>query len=263
MKSRSKKKITVAFNNLSGQEITETFVVKKDKHGQDPFFEGGTIEILINELDKKGPTAVIAGQKKSTPKIMTFILLVALGGTLFGAYKVYLLVLKNTGGDISNTELLTNSPATLIMGCSFLFSMSLIYIIFKSIKILSGRKNIRERKKLKYYGIKAIAEVTAVKETNTKINDRPLIQFDYRFKDQNGREHKGSDRIVMGAVELAGIHTNQQREIIYLPDQTETSKLLANLNDSFMSGCVLLIFLFLSLLFSSIIIGVFVSEILM
>ncbi|MBD3636291.1 MAG: hypothetical protein HUJ25_03030 [Crocinitomicaceae bacterium] len=254
--------IVVEFPNFSNAKVRETFNFKDTKPSQNRYEEGNSVQLVLREDDKNGPSVELSGAQKRGSNLASFIFFVFTAGAIYGTYVLYELVDQQIDGNWNNIDQLQIQEGLALTGGIFILTLLFMRFIFKRFGLFPSKESIKSNKELKLYGLSATAKVTNVQETGMKINNNPVIEFHYEFEDQFGTSHKGKDRMVMGMIELANIGDIEQKDVIYLKDDPGNSRISDAMQKGMMTGCMKLIFLQMTLVFTGIIIGMFVSSLL-
>lgn len=126
----------------------------------------------------------------------------------------------------------------------------LLYFLFKRLGLLATKKSKSQNWDLLYYGLGVTATVKEYKDTGTLINDNPVVKFIYTYPDQKGQIIEGSDKKVVGKLEIVGLPDMHELEIMYLPNNSHISRLTENLQKPDFSVYVNRLIVFSLLLFS-------------
>ena len=78
---------------------------------------------------------------------------------------------------------------------------------------------------LLYYGLGTSAAVKQYENTGTLVNNNPVVKFTYTYPDQRGQIIEGSDKKVLGKLEIAGLPDMHELEIMYMPNSAHISRL--------------------------------------
>ena len=125
-----------------------------------------------------------------------------------------------------------------------------LYFLFKRLGLLASKKSKSQNWDLLYYGLGITATVKEYKDTGTLINDNPVVEFIYTYPDQKGQIIEGSDKKVVGKLEIVGLPDMHELEIMYLPRDSHISRLAENLQKQDFSVYGNRMILFSLLLFS-------------
>lgn len=259
--SRKRLSIEVEFPNLSGQDVIETILLKDDQPELNRYEVGNSIALNLNEDDPKLTFVRLADRAttgKRTRSTIAFGLLVA---SIIGTYFMFRIIYNEVGGDWSRVYGLKTQDGLAITGTVFVFSIVFMYVVFKAIKLIPSKNQAAQIQELKMYGYRATASITNIEETGVKINDRPMIRFQYEFKDNFGNVHNGQDKMVLGLLEIAKIGEVNEKDILYLKNDPKVSKLLDSMKASPLSGCTKLIYLFIAAVYTIVIFSMFLSGI--
>lgn len=260
--SMARTSITVEFPNFSNSDVQETFMFKDTKPHENRYEEGKTTQLVLEEDPKKGPSVRLAESKIKGSNTLSFIFFLLLAGSIYGTYALYQLVNKEIGGNWSNLDHLDVMPGLSITGAAFIFSIVLMQLVFRAVRRGIGKKSKNKDAELKLYGIKTKAKILKVEETGTKINDNPVIRFHYEYEDQFGNSYKGKDQKVVGLIQLANINEVTEKDVLYLKDTPSESRMMDSMKKTMVQGCLKLTSLFMALLFTIILMSMFVTSLL-
>lgn len=254
--------ITVEFPNFSNSHVQETFIFKDTKPHENRYEEGKTVQLILDENQKKGPSVKLADGKVKGSNLFSFILFLLFAGSIYGIYVLYQLVDKKIGGDWDNLQQLNVLDGLAITAGSFLFSLLIMQVVFRAVKLSTGKKGKNKDNELKMYGVRTTATVLKVEETNTRINNNPVIRFHYEYEDQFGNSHNGKDQMVVGMIQLSNIANVTETEVLYSKDDPTESRMMDAMKKTMLQGCTKIIFLFITLIFTVILLSMFVSSLL-
>ena len=254
--------MTVEFPNFSNSEVTETFIFKDSRPQERRYEEGKTVPLILDDDPKKGPSVKISGGKTKGSNGMSFVLFLLFGGALYGTYFIYTTLESKLGGDWGAIDTLPIFDGFAIMGASFVFSSFMMLFVFKLIGRVSGGSNKGDDNRLKLQGVAVNARITDVEQTNTRINDNPLIRFYYEFEDEFGTTHKGQDKMVVPMIDIGGVKDITERRVIYEKGNPSRNRMLEAMKMTMVTGCTRLIFLFVSMIFTVILMSMFLGGIL-
>ncbi len=125
-----------------------------------------------------------------------------------------------------------------------------LYFLFKRLGLIASKKAKSQNWDLLYYGLGTTATVKQYEDTGTLINDNPVVKFTYMYPDQRGQIIEGSDKKVVGKLEIVGLPDIHELEIMYLPNNSHISRLTENLQKQGLSNYISKIILFSLFLFS-------------
>lgn len=253
-------KIQVEFPNFSGADVIETFIFRDTKPELNRYTVGNAVQLILEEDPKKGPSIKLANAKKSMPNAIKVIAFVLLAGYSYFLYFLYNLLVSKAGKDFSGIENLFHEPSTLIMGLVMFGTLILNFTIFRAVGLVASSKSKNLKQELKFYGIRTIGTITGREDTNTRINNHPVIRFHYSFTDDSGQERTGTDKKTLDAVQLANLGATNQVDILYLRDNPDQSTLMENTGKNVLGGCVNVIFYFIGIVFTCVVVGKFIAD---
>jgi len=257
-------KITVEFQNFSQALITEEFQFIDSRSEENRYAVGKRIMLFINQNAKGGPSAKIGGGKAVVGKFYLFMSVVLVGAYVYGTYRLFSFCNELIHGDWNNLdELFAVTGEINITGFVFLGVLLFNYFLFKYLGSLFGTKSKSSDRELKYFGDKAVAAILKYEDTGMTINDSPMVKFYYTYKDKYGTTHNGEDKKLIGKLDIGLLPTTKEIDVIYLSQTPGISKFATNLKPSLaMGGCLNGVVLLMAFIFSCILMGMFLSSIL-
>ncbi|WP_141673217.1 hypothetical protein [Allomuricauda sp. CP2A] len=136
-----------------------------------------------------------------------------------------------------------------------------LYFLLKRLGLLTSKKAKSQNWDLLYYGLGTSAAVKQYENTGTLVNNNPVVKFTYTYPDQRGQIIEGSDKKVLGKLEIAGLPDMHELEIMYMPNSPHISRLAENLQKQGFSTYVSRMLLFYLFIFSVILLGSFYQDI--
>lgn len=137
-----------------------------------------------------------------------------------------------------------------------------LYFLLEKIGLLVNGKTKKENWDLLYHGIATKANVKKFKDTGALLNDNPIVEFAYSFKDEKGRTFNGIDKKVVEKLEIGALSDIEKLEIMYLAGNPEISRLTENLDDHNFGRFVHMLFMVCAFAFSLIVLFLFFKIIL-
>ncbi len=243
--------LDILFENFSGYPIQHKLrFVDKQPH-LNRFKKDKTMPILLDSGKKPGnPVFPETGkyQVSMTQMLLYSILTIAY---IAGCYFLMGEAISRVDASPNHYEAVFSSSSEsgetfIVVALVLLF----LYFLFKRLGLLSSKKSKSHNWDLLYCGLGATATVKKYEDTGTLINDNPVVKFTYTYPDQRGQIIEGSDKKVVGKLEVVGLQDMHELEIMYLPRDPHISRLAENLQKQDVSAYVNRMILFSLLLFS-------------
>lgn len=249
------------FENLSGQTIQRRIRLRDSKPELHRFVTDQKIQVTINRSKRpKDPISLTLGSCR-----ISFALL--LGCSLkiilysMGCYVFMGEALERISSHPQKYESVLARSEIWQMGLIFAGVMLFLFFLLQKIGLLENGKNRSENWDLLYHGIHTSAAVSSFKDTGAMVNENPIVQFSYSFKDFSGMVRKGTDRKIVGKLEVGAIPEIAHVDIMYLADLPEISRLTENLENKDLSDFTNFLFLVVLFVFSAVIIMAFYHNI--
>lgn len=253
-------KLKVEFPNFSNTLVTEEFRFFDSRPEEMRYEKGNRVMLLIDYDAPRGPVVRLAGEKKVIGTSFILISMTLLGSLFYGIYYLFTASDKAIHSDWNNINpLFENNDAMPVMGIVFLATLLFQFGLFKSLGRIAGSGKKTDDKELKYYGEKTMATILKYEDTGVSVNDNPKVKFHYSFTDKNGQIHHSEESKVIGKLEIGLLPTMKEKEIIYLPQNPNQSKFTENLNPVSFAGCLNVVLVFQTLIFTVIVIAIYLS----
>lgn len=211
--------IKVELANFAGAKITEDFRFFDIRPHEQRFEPGASIQLYINDRATSGKRVAIANQNYSiNPKTIALYLgLLSISIYVLYSYVVYPIWLKANKDWSQLIDLFNNSTGAMLIYI-YAGTMLFVWVLFTFLtKAFGGQPKTN----YKYYGLSALANITKYAKTNTRINDNPVVRFDFVFTARNGQTIHGSDTKMINEFEVGRVHEMSQTEVMYLPETPE------------------------------------------
>jgi hypothetical protein len=256
-------KVVVEFLNFAQTLVREEFKFSDTKPEERRYEVGKRVPVIIDTDSKNGPTAKLYGSQPSISAKYRLFSAVLIGLMIYGLWQLYLVTSDKIDGDWSQVSVLFENNASMpLMGFIFLGTILFQALVFTFIQKLTKTGSDNLLKELKFYGKKASATITGYADTNMSINNNPVVRFSYTFEDQNGKIQSGEDKVVVGKLEVGSISGMKEKEVYFLPESPEKSILSDNFKSAALPGCLNAILMLEALIFSGVIVGVYLASIL-
>jgi len=243
--------LLLLFNNLSGYPIHRKIRVWDSKPYLNRFEVDKTIPIGIN-LAKKPKDPVFLSLNESRISF-TFVLICSIKLIVYvtGCYLLMSEAINKVFISPNQYERLFANSDIWYSGVFVLVIIVIVYQLLRTTGLLSNKSAETSKWDLIYYGQTVSAEITSFKDTGTLVNHNPLVEFFYSFKDGSGNIIKGSDRKIVGKLEVGSLYGMQTIDVMYLPKNPSLSKLAENLEAKGISKYLSFILLLTMFIFSA------------
>ncbi|WP_431163671.1 hypothetical protein [Flagellimonas beolgyonensis] len=253
--------LLLLFENLSGQTIQRKIRVWDSKPELSRFVTDQKVQVTINSSKRpKDPISLTSGNCRIS---FAFLLGCSLKIILYsiGCYIFMGEALERITSNPEKYESILARSEIWQMGLIFAGVILFLHFLLQKIGLVENGSNRAEHWDLLYNGIYASATLDSYKDTGAMVNDNPVVQFSYTFKDFSGVECKGSDRKVVGKLEVGALSEIDHVDIMYLADCPEISRLTENLENNDLSSFTRFLLLLVLFVFSSVIIVAFYQNI--
>lgn len=254
-------KLKVEFPNFSNTLVTEEFRFFDSRPEEMRYEINNRVMLLIDYDAPRGPVVRLAGEKKVIGNSFILISIILLGSLFYGLYFLYTAsdqALHSNWHDLN--PLFDNNESMPMMGIIFLATLLFQFGVFRLIGRLAGSGKKTDDKELKYYGEKTMATILKYEDTGVSVNDNPKVKFHYSFTDKNGQIHHSEESKVIGKLEIGLLPTMKEKEIIYLPQNPAQSKFTENLNPVSFAGCLNVVLVFETLIFTVITLAIYLAS---
>lgn len=220
--------LTLEFPNFVGTPITQSFRFIDSQPELMRYEQGNRVSLNVNEKSKKSAKFTLSGGKSKAGKGFIIFTLALFGLYGFFIYKLYNNLYLPIKGDLDEASRFIEDES-IVYGALLSLGVGLfIALIFNFVFGRLGMSPTSSR--LLYYGKKASATIDGYKELNIKINDRPMVQFNYTFSTDSGQQIKGEDKMVISLLNLPLVHSIKERDVMYDNENTSSSMLLENIS---------------------------------
>ena len=255
-------KITVEFLNFAQTQVSEEFRFVDTKPEQYRYELGKRVGLILNPDIKKGSPIKLSGAKTEISKAFFLVSLILISGYCYGVKLLYEYCNTFLNGNWSNAEsLVEKNEAIPTVGLVFLGVLIFNSFVFKLISSVTKSNKKVSDSELKYYGAKALAKITKYEDTGVSVNDNPMVKFHYTFEDKYGKTHISEDKMIVGKLDIGQLPTMHEKDLLYLPSDPSKSKFVENLKPNFLGGCLNGVFYLIALIFSIILMVMFIASI--
>ncbi|MBR9855032.1 MAG: hypothetical protein GYB37_10730 [Algicola sp.] len=243
--------LLLLFDNLSGYPIHRKIRVWDSRPYLDRFKADKKIPIGIN-LAKKPKDPVYLSLNESRISF-TFVLICSIKLIVYvsGCYLLVSEAINKVFASPDQYENIFANSNIWYSGFSLLVIVVIAYPLLVKIGLLSNKSAKSLKWDLIYYGRTVSAEITSFRDTGTLVNHNPLVEFFYSFKDDSGNLIKGSDKKIVGKLEIDTLSDIETMDVTYLPKDPSLSKLAENLEAKGLSKHLTFIFLLALFIFSA------------
>ncbi|MBO0321030.1 hypothetical protein J0X14_01885 [Muricauda sp. CAU 1633] len=243
--------VDVLFENFSGYPIQRKMRFVDKKPHLNRFKKDGAMRILLDAGKKPGsPIFPETGEYRISMAQILFYSILTMA-YVSGCYFLMGEAISRVSASPNRYEaIFANSTES---GETFFIVVLVavfLYFVFRRIGLLPSKKSKSLNWDLLYHGLGVTATVKEYKDTGTLINDNPVVRFIYTYPDQRGQIIEGSDKKVVGKLEIVGLPDMHELEIMYLPTDSHISRLTENLQKENFSVYANSLILFSLLLFS-------------
>lgn len=251
--------LLILFENLSGHPIHRKIRVWDSMPHLDRFKPDDKIPVGLNLAKRpKGPVLLFTGACRISFAYMVFCCSV----TILYAVGCYFLIgeaISRIGAAPGKYEILFKE-AEMWQMWSILFGTAIfLHFLFKRIGLMISGKNQAQNWDLLYQGHGATATIKRYWDTGSLVNDNPVVGFEYTFRDSTKQLFEGSDKKIVGKLEIGTLPDLEKLEIMYLPDDPKISRLAENLENEGMFKFVNLVFHFTLFVFSVVVVANFIQ----
>jgi hypothetical protein len=253
--------IEVEFENFVGTPIKEELTFIDTKPYSMRYKEGNRIDLRVNP-EGRVPVQPAGGQMQ-IGKPFLLISLGVIGGYVYGCYWLFQKLEAKVNGDFDQIPAVVNNSSIVEMAMITIGTLVFQLLIMRLVmgKIL-GKKSKISGSKLKYYGLRAVAEIDKYEDTGTLINNNPMVRFYYSFTTERGEVQKGMDKMIVGKLDIGQLPEMKEKNVMYLAEDPSTSKFEETLKGNMLSGCMNIIVLYIVFIMSAILVGNFISAVL-
>lgn len=253
--------LLLLFENLSGHPIHRKIRVWDSKPHLKRFSVDGKIPIGLTLAKKpKDPVFLSLDECRIS---FTFLLVCSLKVIVYviGCYLFMGEAAKRIFASPEVYEHLFANSEIWQMGLIFLGVIIFLYFLLQKIGLMATGATKTQHWELLYQGFGTLATINSYKDTGTMINDNPVVGFNYSFVDKTGKTITGSDKKVVGKLEVGTLPDLQKMEVMYLPDNPSVSRFLENLEAEDMSKFIGFLFLTVLFIFSAVIVFSFYKSV--
>lgn len=215
--------LDLSFRNLADSDITQKTIITDIKPHERRFEAGKKISLILDRDMKEPPYFVIATTKASIDRISLFLrvfvwlmLLAIVMGYYFYAYQT-----ESYG--MGWRFMCIGHPLVVCPAILLFYRYFLKFILSKFTGVSSDSMLI------KFKGVKTGAKLLKASQTETYINEQPMIRFDLEFIDKRHQVHKASLKKVVGLLEL-DLSKQERIEIFYLEENPKQIAFASDLN---------------------------------
>lgn len=251
--------LLVLFENLSGHPIHRKIRIWDSMPHLNRFQPDGKIPIGLNFAKRpKGPVLLFTG----ACRISFAYMVICCSVTILYVVGCYFLIgeaISRIDADPEKYESLFRASGMWQMWAIFFGTGIFLNFLFKRIGLVMSGRNEAQNWDLLYQGLGATATIKKYWDTGTLINDNPVVGFEYTFRDGTKQLYEGSDKKIVGKLEVGTLPDLEKLEIMYLPDNPNVSRLAENLENQDMFKFVSLVFYFTLFVFSAVVVANFIQ----
>lgn len=242
--------LLLLFQNFSGYHIHRKIRVWDSKPNLGRFLPDKTIPIGLNVARKPKDPLFLSQQLYRFSFILVIIWASNLVVYVTGCYILVGEALKRIMDAPKKYEAIFKTSHSWEIGLVFIGVSVIMYLLLQKIGVLANGKTMIQNWNLLYYGIRSratVTEHTTIKALNKK---RLVAQLSYVFKDYTGRQVIGCDKKVLETKEAFCPAEIPELEIMYLPNDSYTSRIVENLESNNFSRFLNIIFMIVVFVFS-------------
>ncbi|NSL86301.1 hypothetical protein ECE50_005650 [Chitinophaga sp. Mgbs1] len=204
----------IALQNFSGTEITEKIELNDSRPELRRYEEGKSFQMRIDEHLKAQPYMipedVQVGIRAGRIILSCLFWLLIVAAVI--AYYIISYELENYG---TGWRFLKFYHPLLL--CPLILLVSSVGLGWL---IRSFTGNPDNDLKLKYYGVRTIADITSVEQTGLYINEQPQVRFEIKFQDNTGRTHYATIKKIVSLLDV-GFTKVTTAPVLYLKDRPD------------------------------------------
>ena len=242
--------LLLLFQNFSGYHIHRKIRIWDSKPYLGRFLPDNTIPIGLNVARKPKDPVFLSGQRFRFSFVLVIIWAIDLVAYVTGCYVLVGEALKRILDAPKKYEAIFKSSHTWEIGLVFVGVSVILYLLLQKIGVLENGKTMIQNWNLLYYGIRTRATVTKQKTIKVLNKKKLVAQLSYVFKDYTGRQFKGCDKKVLEIEEAVYSTENPELEIMYLPNDVDTSRIVENLESNTFSRFLNVIYMIVVFNFS-------------
>jgi len=247
--------ITVEFENLSGSPVQSSFHFRDTRPAERRFDKGRPVRLRLNGDAPPGRQILLSGSVATLNPGVLLPFVALFLGLLAGLFWGLETIWSSNGNNIDQLlGRLGGSSDWQESGILFLVTLILLGALFW---FLGAKFSRSHDDRLRLYGRAARARITGMERTGVRVNNLPVVRFDYEFTTSSGAVVSGSERKTVDILEAGKIHELKEKEILYLPDQPDISAWLEHVNKPSSGPAAILkgVFYFMFFIFSCIYLG--------
>lgn len=246
--------LLILFENMSGHPIHRKIRVWDSMPHLNRFRPDGKIPIGLNLAKRpKGPVLLFLGECR----ISFAYMMLCCSATILYVVGCYFLIgeaVSRIGTDPEKYESLFRNSEMWQTWLIFFGTAVFLNFLFKKIGLVLSGRSRAQNWDLLYHGLGATATVIKYWDTGTLINDNPVVGVNYTFRDKTKQLFEGSDKKIVGKLEIGTLPDLDKLEIMYLPDNPNISRLVENLENGGVFKFVNLVFYFTLFVFSVVVV---------
>ena len=223
------------------------------------FRPDGKIPIGLNLAKRpKGPVLLFTG----ACRISFAYMVVCCSMTILYVLGCYFLIgeaISRINADPEKYESLFRASELWQMWVLFLGTALFLHFLFKRIGLMISGKNQSQNWDLLYQGLGAAATIKRYWDTGSLVNDNPVVGFEYTFRDSTKQLFEGSDKKIVGKLEIGTLPDLEKLEIMYLANNPNISRLTENVENEDMTKFINLLFHFTLFVLSVIVVANFIQ----
>lgn len=253
--------LMLLFENLSGEPIHRKITVWDSKPNLQRFVPDQKIPLALNSAKRpKDPVSLAMGDCRIS---FAFLLVCSVKIVLYiiGCYIFMGEATQRIFSSPKEFETIFYSSDIWQMALLFIGVVLFMHFLLRKIGVIENGADKFQDWDLLYTGFCAGATVKSFEDTGRLINHNPVVRFSYQFKDRSGKTIVGSDKKIVGKLELGTLQDLETLEIMYLPGNPSVSRIAVNLENNDTFKFVGLLFLLMLLIFSGVIIFTFYQNV--
>ncbi len=242
--------LLLLFQNFSGFHIHRKIRVWDSKPHLDRFQPDKTIPIGLNVARKSKDPVFLSQQMCRFSFVFVIVCAIKLVIYVSGCYLLMGETLQKIFSAPEKYEIVFKTSHTWQIGLICIGVSTLLYLLLQKIGVLVNGKTLVQNWNLLYHGVRTTANVTGHKTVGAFNKKNTIMQLSYVFKDHSGKKIMGKDKKIMENEAVFSISETDQIEIMYLPNDSDTSRIAENLGANDFSRFLNVIFMVVTFIFS-------------
>nr|WP_297786948.1 hypothetical protein [uncultured Allomuricauda sp.] len=242
--------LLVLFQNFSGYHIHRKIRVWDSKPHLERFQPDNTIPIGINVARKPKDPIFLSQKMCRFSFALVMVCAIKLIIYVLGCYLLMGGVLQKVFTSPEKYEAVFKTSHTWQIGLMLIGVCGLLYLLLQKIGVLVNGKTMTQNWNLLYYGVRTTAAIIEHKSIGAFNKKNAVMQLTYVFKDHSGKQIRGEDKKIIDNEEVFSISEINHLEIMYLPNDSSTSRIVENLETNHFSRFLNIIFMIVAFIFS-------------